>query len=298
MNPAVEPEMMTRRGFIGGLMALSAGLGLEPGLAGRLRLGCQTNAWRIDPSRFSDLLGVLEKLKSLGYEGYETGFRNLQGRFGDAAAARRELEATGLKLLGVHIFLDRYDAQTAIAPRTEIERIADGAAALGAERLILSGGGLLSAGTVSPDALRRKADGLNAAGAYCRARGLRLAYHNHGPEMSEGGQEIEGLYRLTDAANVEFIMDCGWAFRVGVDVPDFLRRHHRRLAGLHLRDFRAGEQVPLGEGEFPLDRLAGTIRAVGWKGWLINEEERLSGAKPGESAVGPARATIRRVFGR
>ncbi len=288
--------MTTRRDFLGSLAALSA-LGPD-GRARGYRPGCQTNAWKIDPARFSDLLGVVGKLKELGYEGYETGFRNLQGRFGEAAAARRELEATGLKLLGVHIFLDRYDPATAIAPMSEIRRVADGAAALGAERLILSGGGLLAEGRVNREALQRKAEGLNAAGRYCRSLGLRVAYHNHGPEMSEGGQEIEGLYRLTDPANVEFILDCGWAFRVGVDVPGFFRRHHRRLAGLHLRDFKAGEQVPLGEGGFPIDRLAEVVRAASWGGWLINEEERLSGAKPGESAVAPARATLRRVFGK
>ncbi len=290
--------MVTRREFLGGLAAASA-VGWGPGGGpAEIRVGCQTNAWAIRPGKFEDLLEVLAKLRDLGYAGYETGFRNLQGRFGEAATARRELERSGLKLLGVHIFLEQYDERTAIAPRAEIERVAAGAAALGAERLILSGRGLLAAGKIEAEALRLKAEALNGAGEFCRARGMRVAYHNHGPEMAEEGREMEGLIRLTDPARVEFLMDGGWAFRAGLDVPAFVRRHHRRLAGIHLRDFRAGEQVPLGQGEFPIARLGEVVRAVGWKGWVINEEERLSGAKPGEEAVRPARETVRRVFGR
>ena len=55
--------------------------------------------------------------------------------------------------------------------------------------------------------------------------------------------------------------------------------------------------MPLGQGEFPLLQLAVAIKKAKWQGWVVNEEERLSGEKPGASAVGPARAALRRVFG-
>ena len=34
-----------------------------------------------------------------------------------------------------------------------------------------------------------------------------------------------------------------------------------------------------------------------WTGWVLAEEERLSGEKPGEAAIRPAREAIRRIFG-
>ncbi|MDX2033956.1 MAG: sugar phosphate isomerase/epimerase family protein [Blastocatellia bacterium] len=293
--------MITRREFLSALPAgaITAAISARAQAAPLpVRIGCQTNAWRIDPADFNQVLDVLGKLKSMGFDGYETGFRNIQGQFKNAAAARRQLERTGLQFFATHIFLEQYDPQTRIAPMELVRAVTDGASTLGAQRLILSGGGLLQEGKIDPDALRRKADGLNAAGRYCRSKGLKLAYHNHGPEFARNGLEIEGLYRLTDSALVDFVVDCGWASRSGADVTAFFKRHHRRIVGLHIRDFKADTQVPLGQGDFPLATLAAEIKRVKWPGWAINEEERLSGEKPGESAVAPARESLRRALGR
>ncbi len=46
-----------------------------------VKQGCQTNAWRIDPGNFSQLLQVLANLKELRFDGFETSFRNLQSQF-------------------------------------------------------------------------------------------------------------------------------------------------------------------------------------------------------------------------
>lgn len=292
--------MISRRDFLAAPFAVVSAAALlqaAPKLTG-VKIGCQTNAWRIDPNNFDSLLAVLAKLKELGYEGYETGFRNVQGQFGNPAAARKQLEQFGLKFLGCHIFLDKYDDKTQTVPMELIQKVADGSALLGAERVIVSGGGLIKAGKVSPDVLKRKADGLNAAGKYCQSKGIKLAYHNHGPEFEKVGLEIEGLYQMTDPKLVDFLTDCGWALRGGANVPEFFTKHHKRIIGLHLRDFKNGEQVPLGQGEFPIRELAAAIKKANWTGWAINEEERLSGEKPGEKAAAPARQTLKQAFGK
>ncbi len=53
------------------------------------RIGCQTNAWPIKAGDFDQFLGVLRTLKSLGFDGFETTFRNVQSQYPNAAAARR-----------------------------------------------------------------------------------------------------------------------------------------------------------------------------------------------------------------
>ncbi|HKE06054.1 MAG TPA: TIM barrel protein [Blastocatellia bacterium] len=292
--------MVSRRDFLAAPLAIAtAAAFLRSAPQHRsVKLGCQTNAWRIDPNNFDSLLEVLRQIKELGFDGFETGYRNVQGQFANAAAARARIEKKGLKFLGCHIFLDQYDPQTRIAPLELTQKVAAAAASLGAERLILSGGGLTQTGQVGQWDLKNKVDGLNAAGRYCKSKGLRLAYHNHGPEFLVGGQEIESLARLTDPELVDFLLDCGWAFRAQADVPVFFTNHHLRVCGLHLRDFKNGEQVPLGQGEFPIRELAAVIKKVNWSGWAIIEEERLSGEKPGEMAVAPARQTLKQVFGR
>ena len=264
------------------------------------KIGCQTNAWRIDPNNFDSLLAVLGKLKELGYEGYETGFRNVQGQFDNAVTARKQLEKFGLKFLGCHIFLDEYDSKTRIPSLELIKTVATGAAKLGAERVILSGKGILDENNrfFSTATLSAKILGLREAASACRKLGLGLAYHNHQPEFAVNSNEIYNLMKMTDLYHVDFLVDCGWAFQAKVNVPEFFAKHHKRIIGLHLRDFKNGEQVPLGQGEFPVRELAAAIKKANWTGWVINEEERLSGEKPGEKAVAPARQTLKQAFGK
>jgi sugar phosphate isomerase/epimerase len=292
---------LSRRDFLGCIPAgvlLSAWPRSASAAAAGPRFGCQTNAWPLKAGDFPQFLDVLGTIKSLGFEGFETSFRNVQAEYPNAAAARKRLEATGLACFGVHIFLNDYDPQTRIAPMDLVKATADGAAALGAQRVIVSGGGLVRDGAVSEQDLARKVAGLDAAARYCREKGLALAYHNHGPEFAARGAEIDGLMSRTDPALVGFLVDCGWAYRAGVDLAMFFTAHRDRIVGMHLRDFKGDAQVPLGQGEVDWKPLAAAVAKTGWSGWILAEEERADGTKPGESAAAPARQTLRTLFGR
>jgi inosose dehydratase len=297
---ATHVTLMLRRTFVASLACALPSAWARGTVSSQapVKLGCQTNAWRVDPANFDSLLSVLTKLKEMGYGGFETGYRNIEGQFANAVGARKLIEQSGLTFFGTHIFLEKYDTLTNIAPLSLIQRVAFGAAPLGAQRLIVSGAPVVKDGKLNQDALMRKAEGLNVAARYCKTKGLRLAYHNHGPELAHDGLEIEALIQNTDATLVDFLVDCGWAFHAGANVPAFFAKHHRRLIGLHVRDFKDGKQVILGEGGFPLAALAAEIQKANWTGWVLNEEERLSGEKLGETAVAPAREAIRKAFGK
>ena len=256
--------------------------------AAHITLGCQTNAWQVDPQRFDSLVAVLQKIRELGFAGFETGFRNLQSQ----DAARHTIESTGLQFFGVHIFLSKYDARTHIAPAELYERVVKTGAALGAQRLILTG-----APASTEAELADKATALDHAGMFARKSGLTLAYHNHDKEFGNAAWEMQGLLRRTDPALTHFLLDAGHAFQGGADVPAFLEDAHRRIIGLHLRDFREGRQVPLGSGDFPLRQVAATLKRAGWQGWVLAEEEREDGSKPGEQAIRPAMAALHQYFG-
>ncbi len=279
--------LMSRRAV---LLAAPAALAAKSGAT--VHVGCQTNAWPIEPSDLNSLLHVLGVMKQIGFEGFETGFRNLQGQFAQPAAAREGLKKSGLRFFGIHIFLPSYDKQTSIAPWDLLKEVADGGAALGAERLIVSG-----ASTPDPTALSRKADGLNRIGKYCSEKGLGFGYHNHQVEFQRNGFQIQGLLRETDPETVHLVVDAGHALEGGANIAEFFTGNSRRIDGMHLRDARAGQEVPLGRGDYDWRPLAAAIRAANWNGWLLAEEERLSGEKPGETATRPARETIRRIFG-
>src|SRR5262249_5795114 len=154
--------------------------------------GAQTNAWTINPQDLYSLLRVLSVMKGLGFEGFETSFRNVQAQFDKPRAAADELRKTGLRFFGVHVFLLEYDRQTSIGPWDLLQRVADGGKALGAERLIVSGGS-----TPDPAALSRKAKAFDRAGRYCRQNGMKFGYHNHDTEFRDNGRQMEALLRET-----------------------------------------------------------------------------------------------------
>ena len=313
-NSRVETNLRTRREVLRSIAALTAGAALpplnsarvfaEPGrIPAGIRFGVQLNAFPIDPKRFETFLAALDQVKQIGYQGFESSFRNVQAQFDNPAPARRQIEQTGLTFFGVHIFLpgfDLYDPNTHIAAPSFYEPIVRGGAALGAKHLVLSGAPCADAGQ-----LKRKIEGLNAAGRFAQSAGLGVAYHNHWwefeskidePQKTEQETEIEALYTQTDPSLVRFVLDAGHAYHGGADVPAFIRAHSARIAGFHLRDYKNGKLSTLGTGTFPLAQVAATIKQIGWKGWVENEEEREDSSKNGVDVVAPAFKAMKEAF--
>lgn len=258
-----------------------------------IHFGVQLNAFPIDPNNFSSFLGALGQVKQIGYDGFESSFRNLSGQFAAPEQARKAIEQTGLTFFGIHIFFPnaQYDQQTHIAARSVYEPVARGGAALGAKHLILSG-----APAPDADALRRKIAALNAAGRFARSMGISVAYHNHWWEFESKIAEIDALYTETDPSLVHFVLDAGHAYHGGADVPAFIRAHAGRIVGFHLRDYRGGKLVTLGTGTFPLAQVAKTIEQIGWRGWVENEEERDDLSKNGAEVIAPAYRAMKEAF--
>ncbi|MBI1896657.1 MAG: sugar phosphate isomerase/epimerase [Acidobacteria bacterium] len=281
---------LTRRALLAGLPA-----GLLARQAG-VRMGCQTNSWPIDPKKLSTFGAVLDRVKSFGFQGFETSFRNVQEHFQRPAEVRARIGKTGLRFLGVHIFLLEYDPKTRVASADLYRNVVDGAAPMGAERLIVSGATAAPGGMLDGAAVERKCAALNAAASYAKAQGLRFAYHNHGAEFAGAGAEIEAICAGTDPSLVHFMFDTGHARRANADVPAFFLKHHPRIDGLHLRDLsdRPGDNPAL--EPFDLRAVASAIGKAKWNGWLVVEEENAVG-KSGDDAVRPAREALRAQFG-
>ena len=269
--------------------ALAEGSRTDPGI----KFGVQLNAFPIDPNRFQTFLDTLAQVKQIGYQGFESGFRNVSEQFAAPLRARRSIEETGLTFFGIHIFLatEMYDPSTRIAPPSVYEPVARGGAALGAKHLILSG-----APAENQDQLKHKIAGLNAAGEYARRVGITTAYHNHWPEFESKIGEIEALYTQTDPSLVSFVLDAGHAYRGASNLPVFIRAHASRIIGFHLRDYKNGRLVSLGKGTFPLAQVAATVKQIGWKGCVENEEEREDLSKTGLEVIAPAYKAMKEAF--
>jgi inosose dehydratase len=297
-------EMRSRREAVKAMAAIAAcgalpSLNLRGAHAERIHtprgihFGVQLNAFPIDGKRFQSFLDTLVEIKGIGYQGFESSYRNVNAQFADPAPARRQIEQTGLTFFGIHIFFpdEMYDPATRIAAPSVYEPVAHGGVALGAKHMILSG-----APCADQDQLKRKIEGISKAGRFALEAGLTAAYHNHWWEFQSKIGEMEAIYQETDPTLVSFVLDAGHAYHGGADVPAFIRAHSGRIIGMHLRDFKDGHFVSLGQGSFPLAQVAATLKQIGWKGWVENEEEREDHSQSGMKVIAPAHKALMEAF--
>src|SRR5262249_16836829 len=100
----------------------------------------------------------------------------------------------------------------------------------------------------------------------------------------------------TDPKQVSFVLDVGHVHLADGDASTFFRQHHKRIAALHLRDFRKQEQVSLGSGTLDLRAWKKTIDEYNWTGWALVEEECSNHGGSGDSAAVPASEALHRMF--
>lgn len=269
--------MMTRRSFGFTLAAASV-----PAAPGRVRIGCQMNAFK-DPANTAELERLIGRIKAAGYAGFETNVRNVRW---DLEECRAAIRRGGITYIGPHTNMNLGVAG--------LREAADRTAALGGERVVVSGG----AGPPGEARWRAKAALLNEVGEHCRARGVVLIYHNHRWEFESDAAEMESLIRDTKPGLVSFLMDAGHAHLAGVEPSQFLRKHPSRIDSIHLRSVdAAGKRLPLGQGAPDLKLLAAEIRRLKWTGWLINEPElRTADTAAAEARIKADRSHIRKVF--
>jgi sugar phosphate isomerase/epimerase len=165
--------------------------------------------------------GLLETLAGMGFLGVET--VDVPGS--DADLARHTLEDAGLRVASSHTWADPADAGA-------FERASAGIAALGSDKIIVSGGPFTSVGEIEEFAAA-----LNAAAAVAARHGLTLGYHNHSSEM----QSLDGVAvyrRLRDAVDpaVAFQVDVFWVVVGGADPTTVIDDLGERVVSLHLKD--------------------------------------------------------------
>ena len=88
--------------------------------------------------------------------------------------------------------------------------------------------------------LKTQAKSLERFGQGLRELGMRLAVHNHTPEMANNGREYHYNFAKTTPKNVGFCYDVHWVYRGGIGPAEVLKQYGDRIASLHLRQGRGG----------------------------------------------------------
>lgn len=241
---------------------------------------------------------MLDDLAATGYQGFEMNYASLEYSFDDPAPMRTEFQKRGIRLIGLHGNVRFIDRALVGKEQATVNRLGNATKALGGELLILSGSGVPRGadGQLNSAVLKLRCEELNRAGAACKALGIRLCTHNHAGEVANGGQEVNAVMQGTDPDKVSMLMDVAYVHDAGLDVPAFIRKHCRRVAGMHVRDMKGGTEVDMGSGDIDFRGIAQVLRETRWSGWVILEIEKRADVSSRE-LVERSRQYIRQTMG-
>jgi inosose dehydratase len=154
------------------------------------------------------------------------------------------------------------------------------------------------------------AEHVSRAAEIARANGLQAAFHLHAGTWVESRADLEELLRRTDAGLLKLCWDVGHALYGGIDPVEVVNARPDRIAYVHLKDldstvldglvhegagFEAGIRgrvfTELGRGQLDLPGLLDALRAIGYAGWLMVEQDS-TWLEPSESARA-SRAALR-----
>ncbi len=299
----------------------------------RIRIGTAPISWgACEIPNWGDQLPyerVLDEMAECGYEGTELGPPSYLPT--DPATLRRVLEARRLALAGAFCAVTLHDrARRDAALRTARDTI-DLLAAAGATVLVLAEAGdarrAKLAGLVPRDGSagfgerewERFCVGVSEVARYAKERGLVTAFHPHVGSYVERPEEITMLMSHTDPALVFLCLDTGHIAYGGGDPAEIARTYGTRVRHVHLKDMdRAARATaiarrldfrdavgadlfaPLGAGGLDLRGTLDALRAAGYQGWVIVEQDVRLGVNPRAAPKRDAqrsRAYLRNVVG-
>jgi inosose dehydratase len=246
---------------------------------------------------------VLGAVRDAGYAGVELGPEGYLGA--DAAGVAARLHAASLELAGVYLPLELTAADAEDANLARVDRALQELAAAGAAHAVVmaaDGGddatrrrmGRVLAGAADvpdPATLDEVARQLDAVHARCAARGVVAALHPHLGTHVETAAEI--AYVL-ERSEIGLVLDTGHLAGAGAEPVAAAATWQHRIAHVHLKDVRLAELrevaaqrlgllemwrralfCPLGAGDVDLRTLLDGLRASGYDGWLVVEQDRI-----------------------
>ena len=186
----------------------------------------------------------LDEVVEAGYEWIEAGpYGYLPTQ---KSRLREELDSRGLKLIATHAMSGHLD-ESADWPKTEQAMLAAGelGAAMGATLFVLiddtyvdhkTGLPTMPAG-IDDSGWKRFIDTTHRVAENARDRfGVQLVFHPHAETHLEHEPQIEAFLEDTDPGLVSLLLDTGHHAYCGGDPVKFMRKHHDRIAYLHLKD--------------------------------------------------------------
>ena len=249
--------------------------------------GISTTMYQWDMEYRSRSIDFRDNLEMVFREMAVCGLDGVQSRmaYADTAENAEKLadlcNRSGLRLSSLYGDCMLYD-------KNLLEREAD-AFVQRAEIASLSGSRLIAVNMAAPkgrdkteDEVKTQAEGLNKIGRRLNASGIRIALHNHTPEMKNDAKELKYLMANLAEDNIGICLDISWADMAGVSYTDLIDQYHERLFEIHVRnniDREQGFSQSVDEGIISYPAIHQQLGKLNYDGWYIVELAYMGGMK-------------------
>jgi sugar phosphate isomerase/epimerase len=174
----------------------------------------------------------------------------------ELAAARREIEAAGLQIVGGGTITFGKDTDD------DVRRYFDYAKAAGMRVLVATG---------DPAILPR-------VERFAKQYDIKVAIHNHGPEDKRFPSPYDVLKQVRNMdPRMGLCIDIGHTVRTGTDVVRAIADAGPRVLDMHVKDLRdltaKGSQCIVGEGAIPIAAIFRQLQAIHFAGYVNLEYE-------------------------
>ena len=209
-----------------------------------------------------DMLGTLEKVADLGYQGVEmAGYGN--SNRADVIDKLREL---GLRVVGNHVGID--------ALENDFGAVVNEARELGISHVAIPY--LDESRRGSREKWLANAAEFDEFGQKLREVGLQLCYHNHAFEFEEqydGKSALELLYEHSSPQLLHAELDTYWVRKGGVSPAFFIRSLSGRVPLLHIKDMAVdGSFAEVGEGTLDWPEIFAAAEAAGTRAYIVEQD--------------------------
>lgn len=221
----------------------------------------------------------MRDIAATGYQGIELFDGNLMQYEDCPDAFRQLLSDNGQVLVGVYCGANFIYRDILEDELYKIDKAAKLAAALGAVHLVLGGGAIRSGGVRESD-YQALADGLAEASAIAVKYGLIPSYHPHLGTIVQAPEQLDKLMAMTD---IGLCPDTAHIEAGGGDPVEVIRKYADRIPYVHLKDYRDGAFLPLGEGGQRFAEMVAILEENGYDGWITVELD--SHDNPAEGAA-------------
>ncbi|GIX08021.1 MAG: hypothetical protein KatS3mg115_2424 [Candidatus Poribacteria bacterium] len=138
-------------------------------------------------------------------------------------------------------------------------------------------------------------DRLERVGQLAQRYGVRLTLHNHRGTVFQDDLDLEVFRLLVRSEYAAVTLDTAHFWLAGVrDIGRAIREYSELIEVVHLKDVSGEEFCPLGEGELPFREVFQALEAVGFRGWLVVDDEATE--VPVETAMSHARRFLERYL--